>query len=183
MWISLKLFFEFVLETTAHFKRLPIEILQSPRATASKQKMQNIVMTTVDFSRETLKNVCGHLRKQTSPFILSIQLIPKGRDTGRLPLYPIILWLLVSLHILDKVTDCISEFVAPRAVFWACIQTSTTSLIALHAKNKGNRRLLKWAIFFKTKSTHYHSCFKKYNSLYRINFCRQFQGRLTKRKL
>ena len=148
MWISLKLFFEFVLETTAHFKRLPIEILQSPRATASKRKMQNIVMTTVDFSRETLKNVCGHLRKQTSPFILSIQLIPKGRDTGRLPLYPIILWLLVSLHILDKVTDCISEFVAPRAVFLACIQTSTTSLIALHAKNKGNRRLLKWAIFF-----------------------------------
>ena len=72
-FLRLELNRSFILETTAHFKRLPIETSQSPRATASKQKMQNIVMTTVDeFSRETLKNVCGHLRKQTSLFILSI---------------------------------------------------------------------------------------------------------------
>ena len=42
-----------ILETTAHFKRL-IETSRSPRATASKQKMQNIVMKTVEFSSETL---------------------------------------------------------------------------------------------------------------------------------
>ena len=154
MWISLKLFFEVGIKQKLYswddstFQKIADWNFTKSSCNCLKAKLQNIVMTTVEFSRETLKNVCGHLRKQTSPFILSIQLIPKGRDTGRLPLYPIILWLLVSLHILDKVTDCISEFVAPRAVFWACIQTSTTSLIALHAKNKGNRRLLKGAIFF-----------------------------------
>ena len=53
-----KLFLEVVnrsliLETTAHFKTL-IETSRSPRATASKQKMKNIVMMTVEFSRETM---------------------------------------------------------------------------------------------------------------------------------
>ena len=127
VWISLQLFLKVVIK--------------------QKPDMQNIVMMTVESSRETLKNVCGHLRKQTSPLISSIWLVPKVRDTGCLPLYPIILWLLVSPHILVKVTDCISEFIVPRAVFLACIQTSTTFLTALHAKNNGNRRLLKGAIF------------------------------------
>ena len=64
-------------------------------------------MMTVEFSSETLNK-----KLWTSPETnLSINfkhlIGPKGRDTGRLPLYPIILWLLVSLHILVKSTDCI----------------------------------------------------------------------------
>ena len=55
-------------------------------------------MMTVEFSSETLNK-----KLWTSPETnLSINfkhlIGPKGRDTGRLPLYPIILWLLVSLR-------------------------------------------------------------------------------------
>ena len=79
VWISLKLFLEVVIkqkpalipETKAHFNRLT-ETSRSPHVTASKQTMQNIVIMTVESSPETLKNVCGHLRKQTSPLISSI---------------------------------------------------------------------------------------------------------------
>ena len=57
MWIVIP-------ETSANFNEL-FEMIFSPRVTASKQKMQKIVMAIVEFSVDN--TVCGPPRKKKRP--------------------------------------------------------------------------------------------------------------------